>query len=191
MDLDSSESGRSIDTTALFWLRSTLFVTLFISALGALVSFRSIQIYGGAMAGFYHLVEGTYEYDLFQAIQRNPVSRLALEGFNLVLWISVLIGAAYLLRVREWARVLVKTMITIDLFVTLGVAFWPAIAGRIQQTPTQSGVSVDLFITTVEVIIVVVLSHPRVVTLTQTYSSLREEIRRSVRTRDRRPDKTR
>lgn len=188
MDPDPLDVRYPVDAVALFWLRLTLFVALFISALGALISFRCLLIYGGAVTGRFQLVEGTPEYELFQIIQRNPAPRLTLEGFNLFLWVGVLIGAIHLLRLREWARVFIKTLITIDLFVTLGVAFWPAIAHRIYNRPIQTDVTVDVVITTLEVLIVVVLSHPRVVSLTDVHRGHRGEIRRMTSVRERRPN---
>ena len=155
-----------VDAAALLWLRTTLFVALFISAFGALVSFRSLVIYGGAVTGGIELVEGTPEYELFQIIQSNPVPRLGLEVFNLVLWLGVLIGATRLLRLQEWARRFIKTLITIDLFLTLGVACWPVIARYFYEQPVRTYVTVDILITTIEVLIILVVSHPRIVMLT-------------------------
>ena len=187
MDRDSFD--HPVDITALLWLRSTLFVTLFISAFGALVSFRCILIYSGTVTGYFELAEGTPEHSVFQIIQRNPGPRLALEGFCLALWLGVLLGATYLLRFREWARVLIKVLITIELFITLGIAFWPAITRWLFQKTTQTDISVDLLITTLEAIIVVVLSHPRVMSLTYVRRGRDEEMQRLARVRDHWPDK--
>jgi hypothetical protein len=190
MDPTELASRRPVDAVALFWLRFALFVTLFISALGALVPFCCILIYGGAITGRFELVEGTREYELVQVIQRNPGPRLTLEGFNLVLWVSVLIGATYLLRLREWARVFIKVLITIDLFVTLGVALWPVIVQWIYKRPVRSEVTVDVVITVVEVFIVLVLSHPRVMSLTGVHGRPRGEARRATDVRKPWSDRT-
>jgi len=177
MDPDRNDDRRPIDAAALLWLRTTLFIALFISAFGALVSFRSLFIYVGTLAGAIDLVEGTAEYRLFEVIQGNPVPRLGLEVFNLILWLGVLIGATRLLRLQEWARKFIKTLITIDLFVTLGVACLPVVARWVSEGPVNAYVTVDVLITTVEVIIVLVLSHPRVVMLTVTQGGRRRQMR--------------
>ena len=191
MDPSHPIKSRSIDIVAFIWLRSALFVALFISAFGALVSFRCLFIYAGITSGYLDVSEGSPEYQLYQIIQRHPAIRLSLESFNLILWTSVLIGSTYLLRFREWARLLVKIMITADLILTLGVALAPVILSWIYQKPIKSEVGVDLFITTLEVAIVLVLSHPRVISLTTIRPGRNGEPQRVTGTQERRPDETR
>ncbi|HPA47316.1 MAG TPA: hypothetical protein PLG59_10120 [bacterium] len=166
MDPIRSAKDGFIDIPALLWLRWTLVVTLFIAAFGALVSFRDLAIYWGVRTDAFNLAQGTAEYEQYQILKKDPASHLSLAVFNLLLWTIAFVSGAYLLRLREWARILLKIMITVDLFVTLGVAIRPAILEWILQKPVDNSINVDLVITTFEVFIVLVLSHPRVMFLT-------------------------
>ncbi|HOE12023.1 MAG TPA: hypothetical protein PLQ35_14005 [bacterium] len=165
MEPTRSAKNGLIDIPALLWLRWTLVVTLFIAAFGALVSFRDLVIYWGVQTAAFTLEQGTAEYEQYQILAKDPVSHLSLAAFNLVLWVVAFVSGSYLLRLREWARIVLKVAITVDLFVTLGVAIRPAVLEWILRKPVETGVSVDLVITTFEVFIVLVLSHPRVMSL--------------------------
>ena len=103
----------------------------------------------------------------------NPLPSLGLSLFNGSLWLFVTIMSVNLLRMRDWCRVGVVTLIGVDLLMTFAVAVYNTIQfqtmGPNQFDPT---VTVGIRTTVLEVVISIALFHPAVATLTREASAV-------------------
>lgn len=106
--------------------------------------------------------------EMSRILEQYPITGPGFSVFNGVLWLMVTIMTINLLRLREWSRIGVLTLIGVDLVLTLLVAVYNAYQyhqlGAENYTPLAS---VGETTTILEVLICIVLCHPAISSITQ------------------------
>ena len=104
----------------------------------------------------------------FTKALEHPVSSLGISVFNGTLWLMVVVMCINLLRLREWSRIGLLTLIGVDLVATFAVALYNAYQYRILGPDGFSlTTTVAIPSTVLEVLIAIILCHPAVIALTR------------------------
>ncbi len=151
----------------IFWLWTAGLSCLLLSTSSVLRSF-GILVHLIIYATGYQVPSDPRVVAAMEKILASPHSTVGITAFNCVLWLLATIFCINLLRLREWSRISLLTVIGIDLLMTLFVAVVNAY--RYQTLGSQGyepTAEIGVMTTILEVAISIVLCHPRISELTR------------------------
>ncbi len=153
--------------TALFWLRIVIVFCLFLAALSVLDAFITLFTYWAFLTGRIDANLYPEWVKAFQEIQQAPFLFIVMNLYNIVIWNGVIVSSIWLLRYYSWSRKMLKSLLGLDMIVTVIHLLWSAWHSQLSiQSPGWL-----IFMNTMQVGAIVVLSHPRIVNLVETMSS--------------------
>ena len=147
------------NSTSLLWLRIAVVASFFVAAVSVLISFLDLVFYLAYMTGNLSASRHPDVTDAIQQIQKTPYPFLVLNLYNIVLWNGVIVCTIWLLRIREWARIGLKVLLGFDLIFTVIHLLWNAYL----YPGTISNPGWFILLNALQVIIILIISHPVIV----------------------------
>lgn len=161
-----------IQIMALFWLRTTVVFCLFLASLSVLDAFITLFAYWSFLAGRMNPVVYQEWYKSFQEIQQSPFLFIGMNLYNIVIWNGVIVGSIWLLRYHAWSRKMLKTLLGLDMVVTVINLLWEFRQGDL----SISNPGWFIFINAMQVGAILVLSHPRIIELLEGLSMQKQTV---------------
>jgi len=158
------EENRQADIVLL--LRVTVIVCLLIASMSVLDSFIAMFAYWAFLTGKMNPAAHPGWYEAFQEIHQTSGRFIALNVYSLLLWNGVILGSIWLLRYHAWSRQMLVGLLGLDMIVTVALLLWEAWA----KTLKIAGPGWFITLNVLQVGAIVVLSHPRVIELTEQLS---------------------
>lgn len=159
-----NEENRLADIVLL--LRVTLIVCLLIASMSVLDSFIALFAYWAFLTGKMNPAAHPEWYAAFQEIHQTSARFIALNVYSLLLWNGVILGSIWLLRFHAWSRQMLVGLLGLDMIVTVALLLWEAWTKTLQIAGPGWFITLNVLQTGA----IVVLSHPRVIELTEQLS---------------------
>ncbi len=154
--------------TGLMLLRLAVLFSFFIGAVSVLLSFAELFtwfyfVYGG-------LPEDPEWAAVWQKWETSKLQILLLNLYNILVWNTVVIFTIWLFRLHEWARRILSYLLGFDMVFTVAHLLWLYFRNELQvESP-----GFMILLNTIQVAVIVLLSHPEVIRVTQTHQALRK-----------------
>ena len=152
-------------------LRLAAVVCFFIAAINVLESFFLLSSYWAYVAGKLEPAANQEWQKVFRDVAAEPSVFLGLNFYNILLWNGVIFSSIGVLRFQEWARKCLRGLLGFDMMVTVTHLVWSVYFHA--QTMRQSGWFITL--NALQVGAIIVLSHPKIIELTQNDSNRRSD----------------
>lgn len=143
----------------LLWLRATIVVCLFLAALSVLDAFISLFAYWAFLGGRMDPNQYPEWHKGFQEIQQAPLLFIGMNLYNVMLWNGVIVSCIWLLRYYVWSRALLKTLLGLDMIVTVFHLLWK----NWQNQLAINNPGWFIMINAMQVGAIIALTHPRIV----------------------------
>ncbi len=163
------ESQKQAET--LLWLRITIVLCLYVAAISVLDSFIQLFSYWTFLSKEMDPNRHPEWIEQFKRIQNSPYSFLALNLYNIVLWNGVIICSIWVLRYYSWSRRVLTALLGFDMILTAVHIVWEYFSGTLEITYPGWFIVLNAL----QVSVIVALSHPRVVDLTEQLSLKRKQ----------------
>ncbi len=147
-------------------LRIIAIVCFFIAAVSVLESFIWLSSYWAYAADQLKPNVNEEWVKVFQKIEEEPYLFLGLNIYNIILWNGVIIGSIGAIRCSETARKTLRTLLGIDMIVTVVHLLWDAFS----NPETMQHPGWFILINAMQVAAIIALSHPKIIELTESRS---------------------
>lgn len=161
--------------TGLMLLRIAVVFSFFTGAYSVLVSFTNLAIYGYFFlyGSGINPVENPEWISWWKQIQDQTYPFLLINLYNIVLWNAVIIFTIWLFRFYEWARRYLGWILGFDMIFTVGHLFWLVFRDELHIPNSGSFIMMNV----VQVGVIVILAHPKVMQLTQMHTALLQTLK--------------
>lgn len=163
--------------TGLMLLRIAVVCSFFIGAYSVLVTFIDLAVYGYFVfyGGGINPVENPEWISWWQEIQQTKTQFLLFNLYNIIVWNAVIIFTIWLFRFYDWARRVLGAVLGFDMVFTVGHLVWLLYRNELDIASPGS----FILLNAVQVGVIVLLSHPDVVKLTEVHTTLRKTMQQN------------
>jgi len=150
----------------MFWLRIATIGCMFLAALSVLDAFVVLVSHLAFLSGSL-TTENDPAYKAFiETIEQAPYYYMTLNLYQIIMWNLILLASLWLFRYLNWARRALVMLLGIDMIVTVLLLLGEAVNGQLKIN--QPGWFLVLNAT--QVLLIIVLSHPRMIAITESFS---------------------
>lgn len=162
---------KNMQAKFILWLRIVIVVCLYIGAVTVLQQLIGLYQYWAYLAGKINQEMYPELFESYRQIQANPLSYLLLSVYNILIFNGVIICSIWLLRHSESARKVLVGLLGFDIIFTAVYFLWKALQGIHDiQYPW-----IIIFFNTLQVGVIIFLSHPKTAELTTQLSKQKKQ----------------